>query len=63
MGQFIGDIVGRIVLTALYFTVVLPFGIGSRLTSDPLQLKPTQAASYWHERPAQPVSLEEARRQ
>ncbi len=62
-GHFIGNIVGRVVLTLLYFTVVLPFGVGVRLFSDPLKIKEYKAASYWHPRPEVAISLEEARRQ
>ena len=62
-GQFIGDIVGRIVLTVLYFTVVLPFGVGVRLFGDPLAVKPTSRPSFWHTRPELKDSLDEARRQ
>lgn len=62
-GQFIGDIVGRVVLTLLYFTIVLPFGIGTRLFSDPLAVKPTSASSFWNRRELKPDSLEESRRQ
>lgn len=63
VGQFIGDIIGRVVLTALYFTVVLPFAVGLRLTSDPLAIKPVTTESFWRSRPEFKDSLEEARRQ
>ena len=63
LGKFIGDIVGRIALTLLYFTLVLPFGLGTRFFSDPLNMKLTEAASYWHQRPETKDSLEEARGQ
>ncbi|MBI5713094.1 MAG: hypothetical protein HZC38_06675 [Chloroflexi bacterium] len=66
-GQFIGDIVGRIVLTLLYFTIVLPFGVGVRLFSDPLKIKrtptPSLTPSFWHPRQSVSNTLEEARRQ
>lgn len=63
LGQFIGDIVGRIVLTLLYFTIVLPFGVGVRLFSDPLKIKRTPTPSFWHPRQSVSNTLEEARRQ
>lgn len=62
-GQFIGDFAGRVVLTVLYFTIVLPFGLGVRFFSDPLVLKRVEADSFWHARPELGDSLEEAHRQ
>ena len=38
-GQLIGDLFARIVLTILFFTVLMPFGIGVRLFGDPLKMK------------------------
>jgi hypothetical protein len=35
-GQFLGDILARIVLTLFYFTLFMPFGLGVTLLSDPL---------------------------
>jgi hypothetical protein len=63
VGHFIGNVVGRVVLTILYFTVVLPFGVGVRLFGDPLAIKPKGGSSFWHHRPEVKDSLEEARRQ
>jgi hypothetical protein len=63
VGHFVGNIVGRVVLTVLYFTIVLPFGVGVRLFSDPLAIKLTRNASFWHQRPELEASLDEARRQ
>ena len=62
-GQFIGDFVGRVVLTVLYFTIVMPFGLGTRFFSDPLAMKRIETASFWHARPEVNDSLDEARRQ
>lgn len=39
VGQFIGDMLARVVLTLFYFTILVPFGIGVRLLADPLSLK------------------------
>ena len=39
VGQAIGDFIARIVLTIFYFSLLLPFGIGVRLFSDPLNLR------------------------
>jgi hypothetical protein len=62
VGQFIGDIVARIVLTIFYFTVFVPFGLGVRLLSDPLMIKKS-GPSFWLPRETRDRSLEEARRQ
>src|SRR6185503_9025048 len=37
-GQFIGDQLGRVVLTIFYFTLFMPFALGVRFFSDPLAL-------------------------
>jgi hypothetical protein len=38
-GQFLGDILARIVLTLFYFTLFVPFGLGVTLLSDPLHVR------------------------
>jgi hypothetical protein len=61
-GQFIGDAVGRILLTVFYFTVFAPFGIAVRLTMDPLDIKGLRPAG-WVSRPtAGRPRVEDARR-
>jgi hypothetical protein len=62
-GQFIGDIVARIVLTIFYFTIFVPFGLGVRLFSDPLMIKEKSGPPFWLPRETGDRSLEEARRQ
>jgi hypothetical protein len=63
-GQFLGDILARVVLTLFYFSVFVPFGLGVTLLSDPLRTrqKGTQA---WLPRQTQDdaSSLADARRQ
>ena len=63
-GQFLGDILARVVLTLFYFTVFVPFGLGITLFSDPLQIH-EPASRTWLPRDSQlgKPSLEEARRQ
>lgn len=56
----IGEYQGRFVVTAFYFTIFVPFGIGSRLMTDPLRRKDTP---HWHERPAVPTDLDSAQQQ
>ena len=38
-GHFMGDIVGRVVMTLFYFTLLLPFGVIITLFGDPLDMK------------------------
>lgn len=59
----IGDVQGRIIALLFYFTVLVPFGLGSRLASDPLQRKATQSGSTWLPREGVPNSIDRARRQ
>jgi hypothetical protein len=65
-GQFIGDLVARLVLTLFYFTLFVPFGIGVTWFSDPLQVR-HRAPKGWRPRHdaahAAPPSIEDARRQ
>jgi hypothetical protein len=55
-----GDAQGRIIVTAFYYTVLAPFAIGTRLTSDPLRLRTTEG---WLARAPVDSRLEDARRQ
>ena len=60
-GRFMGDLVGRVVMTVFYFTLALPFGLAVRLLSDPLRLKPEPPR--WNPRaPGQSATLDDARR-
>jgi len=61
IGQFIGDFIGRVVLTLFYFTLFLPFGLGVRLWGDPLAIKPGHSAQ-WVERTTGVVDISGARR-
>ena len=56
----VGDVQGRIIVTLFYFTILVPFGIGSRLFSDPLHLK---SGPHWLDRHPVENGLTEARRQ
>ena len=64
IGQFLGDILARVVLTLFYFTLFLPFGLGVTLLSDPLRTRKT-ASRAWLPRDSQNTgpSLLEAGRQ
>ena len=58
-----GDYQSRVILTLLYFTVVLPFGLGVRLFSDPLNTHKAPAESAWHPWEMSSKNIEEGRRQ
>jgi hypothetical protein len=62
-GHFMGDIVGRVVMTLFYFTLLLPFGVIITLFGDPLDMKHKDKAPTWHARTTGDRNLEEARRQ
>jgi hypothetical protein len=59
-----GNYQSRVLMAFAYFTVVLPFGLGTRLLGDPLRIKRTPGDSNWQakELTIRP-SFEEARRQ
>ena len=61
IGQFIGDVMGRLVLTVFYFTLFMPFGLGVRFFGDPLAIRPLSRAK-WLERRTQDLTLEDSRR-
>jgi hypothetical protein len=60
-GQFMGDLIGRLVLTVFYFTLFMPFGLGVRFFGDPLALRPRDR-SKWLERTTKDLTLEDSRR-
>ena len=59
--SIVGDVQGRAVVTLFYFTIMIPFGLGSRLLGDSLQIK--SPPQKWLDRPPVQNGLEEARRQ
>jgi hypothetical protein len=61
-GQFLGNLVARVVLSLFYFTVFVPFGLGVRMLSDPLQIK-TRPNSLWRPRSNADQTLDEVGRQ
>jgi hypothetical protein len=63
-GQFMGDILARVVLTLFYFTLFVPFGLGVTLLSDPLNVR-KGGTQTWLPREAQDEqpSLADAGRQ
>jgi hypothetical protein len=61
IGRFIGDQVGRVVLTLFYFTLFVPFALGVRFFADPMLIGPDVRAK-WLERTTQDLTLEDSRR-
>ncbi len=63
----IGDFQSRVLLTLVYFILLLPIGVIVRFFSDVMQTKPAdrQLSSYWKfKQPAdRPDAVEKARRQ
>jgi len=61
IGQTIGDILARVVLTVFYFTLFMPFGLGVRLLGDPLMMR-RRGLSNWMERATHDLTLDDSRR-
>ncbi len=61
-GMFLGDIFARVILTLLYFTIVLPFGLWVRFFGDPLRIR-TSSPQLWNPRTTGDKTLDDARRQ
>lgn len=57
----VGDVQGRIIALTFYFTILMPFGLISRLFTDPLRQKDKQAR--WLARAPLAEDLESARQQ
>lgn len=60
-GQFIGDMIGRVVLTVFYFTLFMPFALGVRFFGDPLAMRQSGLVK-WMERKTNDLTLEDSRR-
>jgi hypothetical protein len=60
-GLFMGNLIGRIILTIFYFTIFLPFGLGMRLFGDPLAIKKEDDFS-WLDRETKDRTLKDTRR-
>ena len=61
-GRFVGNQIARVLLSVFHFTILVPYGLGVRLFSDPLQVK-TRPSSLWRQRSSGDQSLAEAGRQ
>jgi hypothetical protein len=60
-GHAIGNFQARVLLTLIYYVLVLPFGLAVRLFSDSMHSK--KRPEKWFDHPPLPNTLEEARRQ
>jgi hypothetical protein len=58
-GLWMGTQVARLAFTVLYFTLLIPFALGSRLASDRLRRK---AEPVWLAKMSRDLSLTESRR-
>ena len=61
IGHAIGNFQARILLTIIYYVLILPFGLVVRVFSDSMHMKKRPAK--WFDHPPTPNTLEEARRQ
>jgi hypothetical protein len=56
----IGDVQGRLIASLFYYTILVPFGVGTRLFTDQLR---RDGPSQWLERPPVSTTLEDAKKQ
>lgn len=59
----VGGFQSRLILSAVYFVVLSPFGIFAGRWGDPLKIKPAARNSYWEPKEAAGEGLADARRQ
>ncbi len=52
-----GSFMSRLIFSVLYFTVFLPYGIGVRLFSDPLDMKSQPKETGWRKYPSIEATL------
>lgn len=62
IGQALGDVIARVVLTAFYFTVFVPFGLGVRIFSGEGDAGRSNRSRLWEKRIQQEDNLEKAKR-
>jgi hypothetical protein len=60
-GHSVGNFQARVLLTLIYYVLVLPFGLMVRVFSDSMHMK--KRPEKWFDHPPLPNTLEEARRQ
>ena len=57
-----GTFMSRVILTIMYFTVIMPWGVCIRIFSDPLNIK-TFSQSGWKSHTKPPTTMQEITRQ
>ena len=62
IAEKIGNFMNRLILSIFYFLIVLPFGLGVRLCSDPLRIK-KKPVSGWTDSPVLANDLDDVRKQ
>ena len=63
ISTIIGDVQGRVIATVFYFTILLPFGLGSRATSDRLNTRTSFESTDWTDREPISTDLDAAKQQ
>jgi hypothetical protein len=63
--QRAGQFQSHLLMTLFYCTVLLPFGLGVSLFSDPLKMRRTEASTHWEARPVadEAAIVEQVRKQ
>lgn len=61
LAQKIGNFQARVLLTVFYGVLVFPFGMATRLFSDPLRIK--KLPKQWLDHPDEPCDIKWARKQ
>jgi hypothetical protein len=60
-GHTLGNFQARVLLTLIYYVLVLPFGLAVRVFADSMHMK--KRPEKWFDHPPLPNTVEEARRQ
>jgi hypothetical protein len=60
-GHALGNFQARVLLTVIYYVLVLPFGLAVRVFADSMHMK--KRPEKWFDHPPLPNTVEEARRQ
>lgn len=61
--RILGDVVGRVLLVGLYFTLFAPFGLIARITTRQLGLAKPGQTSFWFPRRVALRTAQDLRRQ
>lgn len=63
IGGVVGNYQARSVATIFFYTIMVPFGLGVRIFSDPLRVKEPATNASWVPRQDVDTRLNQARRQ